>query len=389
MINIENLSKTYANQKVLDNISLSLPDKGLVAINGPSGCGKTTLLNCLSGLISFEGHIAVNNKNIEHLDEKKLDQYRLYECGFVFQDFKLFNNETAYRNVIFPLEVISSEPKEIKNKRVLDLLSLVGLKKYKDKLLTKMSGGEKQRVAIARAMVNNPKIVFADEPTGSLDSKNSIEVMKILKKISNSALVIVVSHDLALIKSYADRIIYLQDGKITNDESLNNFNDNKHLPLIRFSCSNKKPIIPFSFLFRHSYIQIKEKKFRNMFTVIMTSLGLLSIGLTLSLSSLVNSMVKDSYAALIDEDQIIISNKVSPTYDDLSSVSISDINRFKSKYPEFVNDFGVFYYQNYETFFSTRNQFYVEKEGSKNIIEGLSTRNINEYIKGNYILSFF
>lgn len=379
MIDIRNLSKSYNGQIVLDNVSLSLPNKGLVAITGPSGCGKTTFLNCLSSLIKYEGKIIFNNTDLSLLNDNKLDEFRLYECGFVFQDFKLFTNETAFRNVLFPLEVISSESKGLKEKRVNDLLKLVGMYKSKDQLLSKMSGGEKQRVAIARAMVNNPKVFFADEPTGSLDSVNSLEILKILKTISSSSLVIVVSHDEKLISQYADRIISLKDGQIIKNETISNTENVEHLPLIRVSTRNKKPIIPFSFLFRHSYIQLKEKKNRNVFTTVMTSLGLLTVGLTLSLSSMVNSAVKESYAALIDEDQIIIGNKNEPIYKDIESAPINEVTTLKNKLIRYVDDIGVYYYQNFETFFSTRNQFYVSKEGSKDTIEGLSARNVNEF----------
>lgn len=381
MIEISSLSKSFLGKEVLNNVSLVLPDTGLIGVVGPSGCGKTTFLSCLSGLLPFNGHIQFNNKSLETLSEKELDDFRLHKCGFVFQDFKLFINETAYRNVYFPLDILSSESKQLKNRRVLDLLSLVGLKKYKDKLISKMSGGEKQRIAIARALANSPKLLLCDEPTGSLDSKNSYEIMKILKRISLSSLVVVVTHDESLIEMFADRVISLKDGTVISDRYPNKKSDIKfeHLPLLKINYSYKKPTISQGFLVKHTLFSLKEKKFRTIFSTLMTSLGLLGVGLCLSISSLVSESIKSSYSAIIDEDQLIVEKKEKTKEDYVTTVSYYDALDLKNNFPQYINDVGVHYYTNYETFFSTRNQFYIQAEGSKNILDGLSSRCINEF----------
>ena len=114
MINVNNLSKKYGQETILDNLSFSLPNTGLVVIYGPSGCGKTTLLNCLSGLLTFDGDICIDNKIINQLSDEELNKFRLKNIGFIFQDFKLFENETVSSNVLFPLHIISDEEKETK-----------------------------------------------------------------------------------------------------------------------------------------------------------------------------------------------------------------------------------------------------------------------------------
>ena len=194
MIKLTSVRKAFQNRIALNNINYEFPRNGLCIIYGQSGSGKTTLLNCLSGLISFEGSIEIDHQRIETLNDEELSNLRLSSCGFVFQDFKLFENETVEANLLFPLETLNHLPNNVKNRKCEDLLSLVGLEHKEKQIVNKLSGGEKQRVAIARALVNDPKVLLADEPTGSLDEKNSIEIMNILKIISKDSLVIMVSH---------------------------------------------------------------------------------------------------------------------------------------------------------------------------------------------------
>lgn len=202
MIVISQLSKIYGkndNQFVaLDCLDFNLPSKGLVTIIGESGCGKTTLLNCLSGIDSpTSGTITGINKN---------------ECAFIFQDFQLIDNLTIKENLL----LVNDDVKKIDQS-----IEEVGLKKYLNKKINQLSAGQKQRTAIARGMLLNKKYLFADEPTGNLDSKNSDLIFEMLKKISEEKLVVVVSHNETLAKKYSDRIIELIDGKIVNDETIN------------------------------------------------------------------------------------------------------------------------------------------------------------------------
>lgn len=230
MIRIEKLNKYYNRHKkneihVINNTSLSLPDKGLVALLGPSGCGKTTMLNAIGGLDKVnKGNIYINDKKITTKLVNKKDKIRNLSIGYIFQDYKLIDNMTVYENVSMVLRMIGIKDKNEVKKRVDYILERVGIYRYRYRPCGMLSGGERQRVGIARALVKNPDIILADEPTGNLDSKNTIEIMNIIKSISKDKLVILVTHEVELAKFYATRIIEVLDGEVVKD--YNNKNDN-------------------------------------------------------------------------------------------------------------------------------------------------------------------
>ncbi len=223
MIKIENLNKYFnrfrKNQiHVINNTSLSLGDTGLVALLGPSGSGKTTLLNAIGGLDNVEsGNIYINGKKITTKLAYQRDKIRNLNIGYIFQDYKLVENLSVYDNVALVLKMIGIKDKDEIKKRVDYVLEKVGMYRYRNRLANMLSGGERQRVGIARAIVKNPNIIIADEPTGNLDSKNSIEVMNIIKAISQNRLVILVTHEVNLAQFYASRIIEISDGVIVKD----------------------------------------------------------------------------------------------------------------------------------------------------------------------------
>lgn len=221
---IENLSKIY-NQgqlnevKALDNISFSAEKGEFICILGASGAGKSTLLNILGGMdVSTKGTYLVDGLNVSELNEKQLSKFRREDIGFVFQFYNLMPNLTAYENVLIA-EVVSNKT----NNKSFSALTSVGLKDREKNFPSELSGGEQQRVAIARAIVKNPKLLLCDEPTGALDSKTGVSILKLLKKINkeNKSTVIIVTHN-AKISEVSDRVIKIQDGKIVEDY----FNDN-------------------------------------------------------------------------------------------------------------------------------------------------------------------
>lgn len=382
MIEIRNLYKKYGKECVLNNINLSLPETGLIAIVGPSGCGKTTLLNCISGLCDFRGHISVGNKSIESLPESEMNKFRLTSFGFVFQDFKLYECESVKQNILLPLDIISNDKKERKKRKSSDLANVVGLKCKLSSSVNQLSGGEKQRVAIARALVNDPNIILADEPTGSLDKANGEEIMAILEKISHKSLVVVVSHDVDLMKRYADKIVAMKNGEVVVNEDTKRHGHNIFYPVCKNKdCKKIKFTIPLLFLFRHSISKMKTRKWRNVFTCIIMSFGLIGIGIGSTASQSISKNIKSVYSSLIDEAKIMISSKESePSMYGRYAGSYFEAQEIAHQYPQFIKDIGVTYCCDFESFFQDSDDLYVQEGNYNNLIEGLSSRSINEFI---------
>lgn len=217
------ISKAFTSgkitQQVIKNSSLSIWPGELTLIVGPSGSGKSTMLSMLSGLLRpDEGHVHALGVDLWALDNKALDRFRLKNCGFVFQGFNLFASLTALSNVVLPVQYLGMAEGEAK-RRAQAALAEVGLAERTHLRPIELSGGEKQRVALARALVKDPKLIFADEPTSSLDSTNGQIVIDLLKRIAaeHGATVLGVTHDPRLL-SHADRVIYLEDGVVTHEE---------------------------------------------------------------------------------------------------------------------------------------------------------------------------
>ena len=222
MIEVKNLNKIYSinkkrNSRGLVDVSFVLPSSGFVFILGKSGSGKSTLINCL-GLLDkpTSGDILIDNKNYKEFTLKDEEYYRAKVFGFVFQDYQLLEELSVKENIKLGLSLIN----DLENceQRIKEIISKVDLVGFEDRSVKELSGGEKQRVAIARALIKNPRIVFADEPTGNLDEKTSEIILNILKEYSQDHLVIMVSHDLLLSYKFADRRITLKEGLIINDE---------------------------------------------------------------------------------------------------------------------------------------------------------------------------
>ena len=217
MITLENVSKSYAKgQPALNDVSLHIDKGEFVFIVGNSGSGKSTLIKLLLKEPT-SGTIIVNDQNLGKMKRRKVPKYRR-GVGVVFQDFRLLKDRNVYENVAFAQRVIE-RPNRVIKKRVPEILTLVGLaEKYKS-FPRELSGGEQQRVALARALVNRPNILLADEPTGNLDPKNSLEIMKLLEEINErGTTVLVVTHNREIVNSFRKRVITMRKGVIVSDE---------------------------------------------------------------------------------------------------------------------------------------------------------------------------
>ena len=217
MIKIENLSKVFRTEEVettaLNNVSLEVKKGEFVAIMGPSGCGKTTTLRIIGGFVEPEsGDVLFDGKRINGTPPNKRN------VNTVFQKYSLFPHLNVFDNVAFGLKLKKLPKNEIKE-RVSKMLAVVDLKGYEKRAITKLSGGQQQRVAIARAIVTHPKLLLADEPTGSLDSHRSVEIMKLLQKLNDEEgiTVVLVTHEPDMAK-YAKRIVHFVDGTVASDQ---------------------------------------------------------------------------------------------------------------------------------------------------------------------------
>ena len=379
MIEIKDVSKQYNGRYVLKDASITFPRFGLVIINGPSGCGKTTLLNILSTLLDFSGEVTFDGKSYQYLKEDDKEIIRSQKLGFLFQDCNLFEFETVKENIELALDISSDDKQSKKDKRIKDLLRLVNLTRKEKQLVSNLSGGEKQRVALARAIANSPSILLADEPTGNLDEHNTEVVMELLSKISSSSLVIMVSHDLSLSEKYADQIIKMKDGKIIDVIYQNKKKHQEYLPILNLGYKSKNRQLPSSFLFKHTLHTIKRRKWRTMFITLVTSFGLIGVGLASTLSNIISTNLYRSYSSILDDDRLILSSKeVDSSKDIISGTDIDEVSEIASDYQEDIDYVGVYYANDFKNMFDY-NVAYIEKGSEIKPINGLSIGDINEF----------
>lgn len=223
MIRLTKVSKFYpsgeSQQAVLTDIDLALAERCYVAITGPSGSGKTTLMNILGCMDSFEqGEYLLDGSDTKHMTDEQLSLYRNQKIGFVFQSFQLFNAKTVLENVLFPALFYHKKSDSL-TARAMMLLDKVGLSEHVHKLPKQLSGGQKQRTAIARALINQPKLILADEPTGNLDSHNAAEIIRLFEQLNaEGQAIVLVTHD-AHIANRCHTIVQLSDGQIASVQS--------------------------------------------------------------------------------------------------------------------------------------------------------------------------
>lgn len=303
MLELRGVSKSYDigghAQKVLKTISINFRTSEFAAILGPSGSGKTTLLNIIGGLDQYtSGDIKINEISTKKFKDKDWDAYRNHRIGFVFQSYNLIPHQTVLQNVKLAL-TLSGISKREANKRATKALEEVGLKDHINKRPNQLSGGQMQRVAIARALVNNPDILLADEPTGALDSDTSVQIMDLLKRIAETKLVVMVTHNPELADQYATRIITLKDGKITSDSNPYDGKVKTNQNEEEVARKQKKTKMSFFTALSLSLKNLLTKKARTALVAVAGSIGIIGIALILAVST-----GFQSYIDTIEEDTL-------------------------------------------------------------------------------------
>ncbi len=334
MLKLKNITKNYVTADntvtALKDVSLNFRRSEFVSVLGPSGCGKTTLLNIIGGLDRYtDGDIVINGRSTKDYKDKDWDSYRNHSVGFVFQSYNLIPHQSVLKNVELAL-TLSGIKRDERRERAKAALEKVGLGDQLNKKPNQMSGGQMQRVAIARAIVNDPDIILADEPTGALDTETSVSVMEILKELSKTKLVIMVTHNPELANEYSTRIINLKDGEIINDSMP--FEGEPAKEKIEKS-TEKKPSMSFWTALSLSLNNLTTKKARTILTSFAGSIGIIGIALILSLSAGFNS-----YIARIQQETLtsypLSITEVNINYTNLISSFLGSGEREGQEYPD-------------------------------------------------------
>ena len=300
MLQLRNIRKSYTTgtftQVALDDVSISFRDNEFVAILGPSGSGKTTMLNIIGGLDHYDtGDLIIDGVSTKEYKDRDWDTFRNNRIGFVFQSYNLIPHQTILANVELAL-TLSGVSRAERRTRAIEALGKVGLADHIDKKPSQLSGGQMQRVAIARALINDPEILLADEPTGALDSKTSVQIMDLLTEIANDRLVIMVTHNPELAEQYATRIVKVADGTIRDDSDP--FNPT---PADMRQSKKKVKRTSMSFLtaLSLSWNNLLTKKGRTLMTAFAGSIGIIGIAAILALANGVNN-----YIANVEEETL-------------------------------------------------------------------------------------
>ena len=371
MLKVEKLTKRYGNITLFSDFSFSFKRKGLYFLLGESGCGKSTLLNILSGLDNnYYGKVIFNSKDLKRQNILSL---RRNNFGFIFQFFNLFENDTVFNNLRLVLE--NKNEHEIK-KSIDDVLKKINISNLKEMVVKNLSGGEKQRVCIARCLLSDVDVIFADEPTGSLDNENAIKIFEILKEIKSTKLVIVVSHDENMANKYADFILKFNNGKIeiikeSKIKEKNSFYLKKE---------KKRNKISLKFIFHHIKNDIKNKRFRHFISNIFFSFSLLVFGISFLINYTLKDNLVSSFDSLMGNESLVLKRK----NDDINikefyGASKSEVEEIKNRYEDEIDRIGVNYVVDFENFFKDRNELYNVTNTPISLIENFNIRLFNEF----------
>lgn len=287
MLRLVDIKKEYGDGETkvnaLKGVSIDFESKGIVSICGQSGCGKTTLLNIIGGLDRYTtGDLIIDGVSTKQFSNSDWDAYRNHNVGFVFQNYYLIPQLTVLENVMLAMN-ISGVSREEQKKKAIEALEKVGLSNQLKKKPKQLSGGQAQRVAIARAVCNHPSIILADEPTGALDSENSVQILELLKTLSEESLVIIVTHNGELAQAYSDRIIHMKDGEVVSDETIRKEKEEKsdEAPVVR----KKRTNISIGASFLISLKNLYYKKGRTLITAFAGCIGVIAISVILAFNA--------------------------------------------------------------------------------------------------------
>lgn len=385
MLQLKDIKKDYfvAGEAVpaLKGISLNFRKNEFVSILGASGCGKTTLLNIVGGLDKYtSGDLIINGKSTKEYKDGDWDTYRNHSIGFIFQSYHLIPHQTILQNVELAL-VIAGVDKEERRRRAVEALERVGLKDKMNSRPNQLSGGQAQRVAIARALINDPEIVLADEPTGALDSKTSVQIMELLKEISKDRLVIMVTHNPELAEQYSTRIIRLLDGLVTDDSmpydgaeeaedavvAQEDAAETDAAPSAKKKTDKgkkKRSSMSAGMAFMLSLKNLLSKWKRTLMVSLAGSIGIIGVSLVLAISSGVQGYIKDM------ENDMLSGNPIAIERSSFDMSALTKINKTVNKTIDITKLKDKVYVDSLlQTFLDMGNNFITSNEISENYLD--------------------
>lgn len=361
MLELKNIKKSYKTgnfvQHALKDVSITFRKNEFVAILGASGSGKTTLLNIIGGLDRYDsGDLIINNKSTKKYKNIDWDRYRNNCVGFIFQNYNLINHISILDNVEMGM-TLSGVSSKTRKRKAKEALKKVGLIDHIHKKPNQLSGGQMQRVAIARALANNPDIILADEPTGALDTKTSVQIMELIKEIAKDKLVIMVTHNPELAKEYSTRIIEFKDGEKVSDSNPVDSQEEQSKEL-----KIRKTAMNFRTALKLSFNNIKTKKGRTILTAFASSIGIIGIALILSLSNGFKIEIDNFEKTSLSQAPITITQQAMQMNEEMAE-EVSNKSKKLEKYPD-------------------TNKVYVQKDIMETMMHtNKITSNFTEYLK--------
>ncbi len=377
---MRNVTKRIAGRVLFDNVSLTFEAKGLIAIVGESGSGKSTFLDLIAGIdVSYSGEIVALGETLKDKSEDERSSFRLSHIGFIRQNYDLLELESVLFNVLFPLQGFAIDPKAAKRK-AFDLLASLGLSDKAYQKASTLSGGEKQRVALARALITDPKLLLADEPTGALDKENADLICQALKTAASSRAVLLVSHDAALVRRYAEKILCLSEGKLLawpNEPLL----AAPSCPLIN-PRKEKLPHIPFKSWALHALHLLAAKKGRTCLSAFVVFFSLVALGTSCYVSRDLESELASAFSALTGEGTIVAtrSSQDGQVFSNVYAASEAEIVEAVATHPAWLKGYGASYLASFETFFPDANEGDIEIKGQTVAIPNLDLRTASDFL---------